>query len=184
MIREKASLGFFVCSKGLFRFREALAKSVCSSPSSHTSTPSRFKISTFCSLNTIPPPVTIIVCCVPFTLRSASVSASRNFLSPCSEKISGIDIPNSEATISSVSSRAKPVRPLRQRPTEDLPAPIIPIRTIDRLTCFTFQYLTNTWFQPGAVHSGMEKPARLSKFCEDCPRVGVSRNGAGRRRAT
>jgi hypothetical protein len=31
-----------------------------------------------------------------------------------------------------------------------LPAPIIPIRTIELPACCTGQYLINTWLQPGA----------------------------------
>jgi hypothetical protein len=62
-----------------------------------------------------------------------------------------------------VSCKAKPVLRCRHRPTDDFPAPIIPMRTIDRLWQFTIQYLINTWLQPGAVCSGAEKPfKRLS----------------------
>jgi hypothetical protein len=44
-----------------------------------------------------------------------------------------------------------------------LPAPIIPISTIDLPTPITLEYLTNTWLQPGAVCSEAEKPfKRLS----------------------
>ena len=104
-----------------------------------------FMISTFTLRNTMPPPVMIIVGSSVRTRRSASVSASRNCFSPCSAKISGIDIPKFAATISSVSCKAKPVLLCRHRPTDDFPAPIIPTRTIDRLRPFTIQYLINIW---------------------------------------
>jgi hypothetical protein len=51
--------------------------------------------------------------------------------SPCAEKIFEIGIPNFDITISSVSSRGKPVRRCKQSPTVDLPAPIMPMSTID-----------------------------------------------------
>jgi hypothetical protein len=147
-IWENAFLGFFVLSNGRSVLCEALAKSVFSLPSSHTIKPSRFKISTFSLRSTIPPPVTMTAGCIRETVRSVSVSALRNFFSPCLEKISGIDIPRFETTISSVSRIARPVRRCRQRPTEDLPEPIMPTRTIDRPTRFTLQYLIKTWFRP------------------------------------
>src|SRR5262245_49287868 len=78
----------------------------------------------------------MIVCFGITSARSAFVSASRNLSSPYFAKISGIDTPNFEAAISSVSSRAKPVLCWRQRPTADLPAPIVPISTIDRSSRF------------------------------------------------
>src|SRR6202030_634911 len=59
---------------------------------------------------------------------------------------------NCAATASSVSKRAKPVRRSKARPTDDLPAPIIPMRTID-LAGLTAKYLINTWLQPGAFAS-------------------------------
>ena len=150
-ICEKAFLGFFVCSNGLFCFREARANSVSSSPSSQAMAPEPLQnLDIFCSRNTIPPPVTMIVCFVVGTLRSAFVSASRNFFSPCLAKISGIDIPNFEATISSVSSKRQPVRRCRHAPTDDLPAPIIPMSAIDQPPPITPEYLINTWLQPGA----------------------------------
>src|SRR5262249_31339064 len=74
-----------------------------------------------------------------------------NFFSPCWEKISEIDIPNFAATISSVSCNARPVLRFRQRPTDDFPAPIIPMRAIDRLRSVTVQYLINTGLQPHLV---------------------------------
>jgi hypothetical protein len=36
----------------------------------------------------------------------------------------------------------------------------MPMRTIDRPTCFTFYYLINTWLQPGAVCGGAEQPLK------------------------
>ena len=45
--------------------------------------------------------------------------------------MSATERPKRADTISSVSKRASPVRRSRHRPTEDLPAPIMPTRTMD-----------------------------------------------------
>src|SRR6266508_5449161 len=68
------------------------------------------------------------------------ISASRNLSIPCLAKISAIEIPNFAATISSVSNRSRPIRRWRHRPTEDLPAPIMPMSTIDFPRRVTWQY--------------------------------------------
>ena len=116
-----------------------MSQMTVSEMSIQNTTPSRFKRSIFSSLLTMPPPVTMIASSVVSRPRTASASALRNLSSPCLTKISGIDIPNFEATISSVSSNASLVRRCRQRPTEDFPAPIIPTRTIDLPPLFTGQ---------------------------------------------
>ena len=146
-----AFLGFLPCNNGRLPDCAARLKSVSSLPSSQTTTPSRFNRSTFSSCNTMPPPVTMIACVTFARLRSALVSTSRNLSSPYLAKISGIDIPMLEAMISSVSCKANFVRRARQSPTEDLPAPIMPMRTIDRPTSFTLQHLINSWLQPHSV---------------------------------
>src|SRR6266487_6522517 len=60
--------------------------------------------------------------------------------------------------MSSVSTKARFVRRCRQRPAHDLPAPIIPMRTIDLPGGFTDQYLINTRLQPSVIGGEGGKP--------------------------
>jgi hypothetical protein len=86
----------------------------------------------------------MIAGCAALILANTSVSARRNGSSPDPEKISEIDFPNRADTISSVSKRWSPVRRSRHRPTEDFPAPIIPMSTMERGAVIA-QYQIERW---------------------------------------
>ena len=77
-----------------------------------------------------PPPVAITSPRFRARSRSTSSSAARKYASPSAVKISGMERPSAAVIMSSVSTRHRPSRRARRRPTDDLPAPMNPTKTI------------------------------------------------------
>src|SRR6476620_4355376 len=71
------------------------------------------------------------------SFSKSAVSSSRNCSSPSRAKILLIGILRAVAIISSVSNLGQPSCDARSRPTADLPVPMKPMRTIDRLAELT-----------------------------------------------
>src|SRR5262245_32282668 len=75
-----------------------------------------------------PPPVAMTSPRLSARSRTASLSSCRKCVSPLLAKISGMGRPAAATIISSVSTKQRPRRRARMRPTELLPAPMNPTR--------------------------------------------------------
>src|SRR6266508_834424 len=76
-----------------------------------------------------PPPVAMMSPVLSASRPTASSSRRRKWASPLSAKISGMVRPSLAVIMSSVSTKQRPSRRARMRPTEDLPAPMKPTST-------------------------------------------------------
>src|SRR3989454_6916796 len=106
----------------------ARSRSAARSPDSQTTVPRAWSASTRPSWQGSPPPVAMTSPRLRARSRTASSSRARKCGSPFAVKISGMGRPSLAVIMSSVSTKQRPSRLARSRPTEDLPAPMNPTR--------------------------------------------------------